>query len=433
LTAPVDSPRGARKIETRAVSALVPYARNARLHSEGQIEKIAASIKQFGFNNPVLVDENGGIIAGHGRVLGAKLAGLTEVPVVPLGHLSEAERRAYVIADNRIAEDATWDDALLQEELAAIDLAGLDLLLTGFNTDELDQLLHGDSRGAREGEDDAPALGANPVTRHGDLWALGAHRVLCGDATSAQDVERALGAVRPHLMVTDPPYGVNYNPTWRDDAGGVFGDGKTKMRGSVANDDRVDWRAAWILFPGDVAYVWHASLKAVEAAASLDACGFEMKAQIIWRKQHFTLMRQGYHWQHEPCWYAVRKNARAGWTGDRKQTSIWDIQSLNPAGGNRAEEKTGHGTQKPVECMRRPIVNNSSPGQAVYDPFLGSGTTIIAAETEGRSCLGLEIDPAYCDVIVKRWQEFTGKAATLEGDGRTFAEVAAERKLDEAA
>ena len=233
----------------------------------------------------------------------------------------------------------------------------------------------------------------------------------------AGDVARLLGGLRPHLMVTDPPYGVAYDPAWRNAAGLSA----TKRTGKVMNDDRADWREAWALFPGEVAYVWHGALHAAAVAASLEASGFAVRSQIIWAKERLVLSRGDYHWQHEPCWYAVRRKGRGHWAGDRKQTTLWTIAS------REQDAATVHGTQKPVEAMRRPMLNNSSPGQAVYEPFCGSGTSIVAAETCGRSCLALELDPAYVDVAVTRWQDFTGEVAVLEGDGRGFIEIAAER------
>jgi DNA modification methylase len=277
--------------------------------------------------------------------------------------------------------------------------------------------LVGEDVPARDDEDDIPPIPDEPVSRPGDLWVLGPHRLLCGDATSPSDVERLLGDAQPHLMVTDPPYGVSYDPAWRNDAGAS----KTNRTGQVLNDDRSDWQEAWALFPGDVAYVWHGALHAATVAQSLEAVGFQVRAQIIWAKDRLVLSRGDYHWQHEPCWYAVRKTGRGHWAGDRRQTTLWSI-------ANRDQDaETVHGTQKPVECMRRPIVNNSRPGDVVYEPFMGSGTTLIAAETTKRSCYGLELDPTYVDVAIDRWQRFTGQPVTLEGDERTFDEIANER------
>lgn len=277
--------------------------------------------------------------------------------------------------------------------------------------------------GALTEPDEAPPLPQAPVSRLGDTWACGAHRVRCGDATSAEDVAALLGSIRPLLMVTDAPYGVEYDPAWRVDTN-MFKRG-SESHGEVTNDDRVDWRAAWALFTGDVAYVWHASWYTALTQESLESSRFGIRASIIWIKQHFVFGRGDYHWQHEPCWYAVRKGAKGHWAGDRKQTTVWQIQNPNPMGGSRDDGQTGHSTQKPVECMRRPIANHDA--REVYDPFLGSGTTMIAAEMEGRACLGMEIAPQYADCAVTRWANFTGKAATLEATGQTFAEVAAER------
>jgi DNA modification methylase len=412
-------------VEEIALGELRPYERNARTHSPAQVEQVAASVREFGWTNPLLIDEDGLIIAGHGRLAAAKLLGLAAVPCIRVVGLSDQQKRALAIADNKLALNAGWDEGLLAAELQSLgDLQGL----VGFSEDELVRLFKGHA--GLTDPDEAPEAPADPVSQHGDVWLLGTHRLLCGDATSAEDVARVLGKVKPHLMVTDPPYGVGYNPTWRDDAGGQFGDGKTKMRGKVENDNRVDWSTAWALFPGDVAYVWSAP-GALQIASfnALLASGFDPRYQIVWRKSHFVLSRGDYHWQHEPCWYAIRKSATAHWVGGRKQTTVWDIAGMNPAGRNRdlGNEKTGHGTQKPVECMRRPIENNSSAGQTVYDPFVGSGTTIIAAEMMGRACHALEISPAYVDVAVTRWQNFTGKQATDEA-GVPFGEVAAQRQ-----
>jgi DNA modification methylase len=219
-------------------------------------------------------------------------------------------------------------------------------------------------------------------------------------------------------MVTDPPYEVEYDPAWRQ-----LGWTGARATGKVKNDDRVDWKEAFALFPGDIAYVWHAGVYAGDVAQSLQSCGFELRSQIIWAKQHFVISRGAYHWQHEPCWYAVRKGRTGNWSGDRKQTTLWQIANQSAFGGKKEDASTNHGTQKPVECMRRPIVNHTNPGQCIYDPFLGSGTSIVAAESTGRICFGIDIDPIYVDVAVTRWQNFTGKKAILEGDGKTFEEI----------
>jgi DNA modification methylase len=387
------------RIETWPLARLQPYAKNAKVHGADQVAKIAASMAEFGWTVPCLVGEDGELIAGHGRVLAATQLGLTEAPVIVLGHLTEAQRRAYRIADNKLTELGSWDEALLSAELQDLLSEDFDLSLIGFGDAELEQLLADPAEqdvGAREGEDEVPDAPEEPVSRQGDLWLLGPHRLLCGDATDATDVERALGGVAPMLMVTDPPYGVDYDPSWRNRAGAA----KTRRTGKVLNDDRADWREAWALFPGDVAYVWHGALHAKEVIESLEVCGFTLRSQIIWAKDRLVLSRGDYHWQHEPCAYFVRKSGKGHWAGDRKQTTLWQI-------ANRDQDaETVHGTQKPVECMRRPIRNNSSPGQAIYEPFMGSGTTLIAAETTGRVCLGIELNPVYVDVAVERWPDF---------------------------
>jgi DNA modification methylase len=408
-------------IDYRPVGDLIPYARNARTHSEAQVALIAGSIREYGFTNPVLVDGANGIIAGHGRVMAARKLGLSRVPVIELAHLTEAQKRAYILADNRLAEQAGWDRDLLALELGDLRDLEVDLMSLGFEAGELDALFQtcrGDPR-----EEEVPVLPELPVSRPGDLWVLGTHRLVCGDATDAATVARVLGGVRPHLMVSDPPYGVAYDPAWRNEAGAA----RTKRVGKVLNDHRADWREAWALFPGDVAYVWHGALHATTVAESLLATGFAIRSQIIWAKERLVLSRGDYHWQHEPCWYAVREKATGHWSGDRKQTTLWQIASRDQ------DAATVHGTQKPVECMRRPLLNNASPGQAVYEPFSGSGTTIIAAETCGRHCHAVELDPAYVDVAVLRWQAFTGREAVLEATGTTFAEVRAERTAEAAA
>jgi DNA modification methylase len=402
-------------IDYRPLASLTPFAKNARTHSDAQVAQIAASIREYGWTNPILVDSEDGIIAGHGRLMAARKLGMDAVPVIELAGLSEAQKRALVIADNKLALNAGWDEELLGLELADLVELGFDLALTGFDELEIARLTSPGSAGLTD-PDAIPDVPEAPVSRHGDLWLLGNHRLICGDSTNAADVAAVLGNVQPHLLVTDPPYGVSYDPAWRE----RFGTGSDLATGKVLNDDRADWREAWALFPGDVAYVWHGALHATTVAASLEASGFAVRSQIIWDKTRLVIGRGDYHWQHEPAWYAVRKGKTGHWAGDRKQTTVWAIP--------HRKSPTGHGTEKPVECMKRPIENNSSPGQAVYEPFCGSGTTIIAAEMTGRVCHAIELDPRYVDVAIRRWQEFTGLDATLDGDGVNFATAAASRK-----
>lgn len=396
-------------LELVKVSDLVPHERNARTHSDIQVRQIAASMREFGFTNPVLIDDDLGVIAGHGRLMAAKAVGLVEVPVVRLSHLTPTQRRAYVLADNQLALNAGWDMELLPLEVSELFSEGFDVDLLGFDEQQVASML------AIEGEtdpDDVPEVQVDSVTVLGDVWVLGKHRVVCGDSTAADVVAKVLAGAEPGIMVTDPPYGVEYDPDWRIRAGVNDPDGDTAT-GKVQNDDRVDWSGAWSLFSGAVAYVWHSSLFTGAVAKSMQDTGLVLRSVLVWSKNRIPMSRGHYHWKHEPCIYAARKGSSARWCGGRKQNTIWEI--------NIERCDTGHGTQKPAECMERPIRNHEF--LEVYDPFLGSGTTIIAAEKLGRSCYGCEISPAYVDVIVRRWEAFTGLNATLEGNGRTFKEV----------
>ena len=293
--------------------------------------------------------------------------------------MSEAQKRALMLADNKLALNAGWDKEMLGLELGDLDALGFDLSLTGFGEDELAGLMNLGNPGLTD-PDDVPEVQEEAVSRLGDVWLLGRHRLVCGDSTNASDVALCLNGVKPHLLVSDPPYGVNYQPAWREKAG-LAGKG-TLATGAVLNDDRADWREAWALFPGDVAYVWHGALHARTVAERLEATG---------------------HWE-----------------GGRSQTTVWQIA--------HRRNDSGHSTEKPVECMKRPIANNSSPGQAVYEPFCGSGTTIVAAEMTGRSCHAIELNPVHVDVAIRRWQAFTGEQAVLGADGPSFDEVAKQRQ-----
>jgi DNA modification methylase len=703
----------ATKVEMRPVEDLAPYARNARTHPPEQVAQIAASMRRFGFTMPMLIAEDGTIVAGHGRLLAAQLLGIREVPVMVARGWSDEDRRVYTLADNRLAETSEWDPAMLRLEIEELRIeVGADVLAgIGFSDTEIQELIPGMLGEAGAGltdPDDVPEPEPVAVSRPGDVWVLGDHRIICGSSTDPAAVKAVLDGAVPHLMVTDPPYGVNYDPAWREKAG-VAGPGIAK--GKVLNDDRADWREAWALFPGDVAYVWHAGLFAGVVGESLQASGFKLRSQIMWDKGQLVLSRGDYHWQHEPCqpagtmvakvikegrwressviehvpietlkagdkvvsfgnskifrrgreitrigsrpysgnlytigvgdkstrstaehqftvrfnpakpkagllylmrrgdrwrigvcglfnsrgfglavrvsqemadeawivatypdlksarlaeqvascvygiptthwetdrsapnagnrtkdeietiyqrigvdrvkegaaqlikdhglsadhplitagiagsfsrkasrvvracniipsimqvpvptkgedfawstidsatfeevrglevwsmdvdqdqhyvadgivthncWYAVREGKTGHWAGDRKQTTVWQIPKPS-------RSETGHGTQKPVDCMRRPLENNSKPGDAVYEPFSGSGTTIIAAEMTGRRCHAVELNPVYVDVAVRRWQEFTGRDAVLESSGMSFADTATDRAEGEA-
>ena len=396
-------------IEQRSLDAVTPYAGNPRRIPAAAVSAVAASIRRYGFRQPIVVDAEGVVIVGHTRLQAATQLGLKTVPV-HVADLTPEQAAAYRLGDNRTGELAAWDDQALAAELTALVAASsMDVAavseMTAFDTRELDRLL-GRSKGQTD-PDDVSDPPAEPVTTLGDLWVLGQHRLLCGHATSADDVGRLLDGVSPTLMVTDPPYGVRYDPTWRDDCGGTFVNAAVAMRGSVTNDDVVNWQEAWARFPGDVAYVWHAGIHAADVFQQLASVGFTTRAQIVWRKPHFILSRGHYHWQHEVCWYAVRQGRTAHWVGDRSQSTVWDIAGMNPAGGC-GEAKLGHGTQKPVKCMERPLRNHEGD---VYDPFVGSGTTLIAAERQHRACYALEIEPRYVDMAVARWEAYTGQTA----------------------
>ena len=403
------------QVETWPIGRLIDYARNPRKNDHA-VDRVASAIREFGFRVPVIAKSDGSVIDGHLRLKAARKLELETVPVVVADDLTPAQVRAFRISVNRMAELAQWDNELLLLEFLDLREEGFDLELTGFDDDEIAAILAEPKQGLTD-PDDVPAVAETAVTQPGDLWVMDGHRLICGDSTSADVVSKLLGGVRPLLMVTDPPYGVEYDPSWRNQTGASA----TRRTGKVLNDDRADWREAWALFPGDVAYVWHGALHATTVADSLIAAGFDIRSQIIWAKDRLVLSRGDYHWQHEPCWYAVRAKGKGHWAGDRKQTTLWQIANKDQ------DAETVHGTQKPVECMRRPILNNSSPGQAVYEPFMGSGTTLIAAETTGRACFGVELNPAYVDVAITRWQSFTGQEVVLEETGESFADLKAKR------
>ena len=407
------------KLESWPVERLIPSPHNARSHSPAQVAEIAGSIRAFGFSNPILVSPEGDIIAGHGRLAAARQLALADVPVIVLSGLSELQRRQLLLADNRIALNATWDMQALQAQLRDMSALGADLTALGFTAQELARALSPAASTGLTPEDHVPDVAEHAVTRIGDVWCAGDHRLSCGSCTDDGAVAALFAGAAPHLMVTDPPYGVDYDPAWRHRAG-VNQSSKTAK---IRNDKQADWEPTWALFPSHIAYVWHGALHSTTVAQSLVRQGFDIRAQIIWAKERLVIGRGDYHWQHEPCWYAVRK--KGNWTGDRKQTTLWNISSR----GQDAD--TPHSTQKPVECMRRPIQNNSAAGQPVYDPFLGSGTTLIAAETIGRVCFGMELEARFVDVAVRRWEAFTGKEARRLGDNKPFKIAAAEAAVSD--
>ena len=414
----VKRPPARKPAPPTTLADLRPDPVNRRTHNPRNLAMVTEALQTVGAARSIVIDEDNLILAGNGVTEAAVAAGWTKVQVVEAEGdtlvavrrrgLTAAQKRELAIYDNRTAELAEWN----LEQLAA-DLQNGEDLSAFFLPDELTALMG--TGAAKPGLTDPDAVPEpRPTTiQRGDLFALGAHRLLCGDSTHAEDVARALGGTVPLLMVTDPPYGVEYEPNWRNEAtrpdGTPYG---ARSLGKVTGDAQVDWTSAWSLFPGAVAYVWHAGRHAAEVAVSLSSADLYIRSQVIWRKPTFIISRGHYHWQHEPCWYAVRKGSTSKWCGDRKQSTVWDIAS--PMGWTRAEmddadAKTGHGTQKPVECMARSIRNHEAPD--VYDPFLGSGTTLIAGEQLGRRCFAIELEPMYCQLAIDRWEAFTGQQA----------------------
>ncbi|MGA2716847.1 MAG: DNA methyltransferase [Bryobacteraceae bacterium] len=427
------------QVEKWPIERLIPRVNNPRTHSREQVANIAASIREFGFTNPILVGADDDVIAGHARLLAAEKLAMKEVPVIVLRHLSPAQRRALVIADNQLAiAGAAWDEDMLRIELAILHEEDYPLDLVGFDDIELQRLLEAqDAAPGLTDEDAVPELQQYPVARLGDLFVLGDHRLICGDCTQPDVVARLLGDAKPLLLLTDPPYGIELDSEWRDRAG-LNGCGpaeasymKHRTEGhtetTISGDTRADWSEAFALLPDlQVGYVWHASKFTSEVLKGLLRIGFLHHQQLIWNKGRTVLTRTLYWFQHEPCWFVRKKNAP--WYGKAGENStVWDSPSPKFIMGGSDEEKFDHPTQKPMELMRRPLLNHTLPGESCYDPFLGSGTTLIAAEQTGRVCYGVELDPKYCDVIVRRWQQYTGKQAVLDGDGRPFDEIATVR------
>ena len=439
-----------------ATEVLVPYSRNARTHPEWQIAQIAASIAEFGFCNPILIGGDGVIIAGHGRLLAAQQLGLAEVPAVRLGHLSEAQRRALVIADNKIAENAGWDEEMLRAELAALQADGFDLDLVGFSEAELDELLAGSDidgglPAALGDPDHVPDKPAEPVTRDGDIWLLGKHRVMCGDSTSQEALEALVGSDPVHACWTDPPYNVDYEGA----------------AGKIANDSMsaTEFRrflfgafsaAFGVMRKGAAIYVAHADTEGLNFRAAFRDAGFKLSGCLVWVKPSLVLGRSDYQWRHEPILYGWKPGATHRWFGGRAQTTVTEAEgapvrvmpdgtvqidvgdqtlvikgeglSLEAADGSvlrvdKPARNGEHPTMKPVALIERMLANSTRPGDLVLDPFGGSGSTLIACHGMRRYARLMELDPKFCDVIVARWQEFTGLRAVRESDGAAFDDL----------
>lgn len=411
----------ADRIEHWPTTKLLPYVRNARQHSEEQIARIAASIAEFGFVNPILTGVDGVLVAGHGRLAAARKLGLPTVPVVVLDHLTPTQRRALVLADNRLAELATWDDALLRIELEALQDDGFDLDLTGFDADALAELL-ADEEPQIEGrtEDDAiPEMPEEPVSRPGDVWRLGPHRLVCGDATTAEAYARLFpDGERADMVFTDPPYNVNYANSAKDKLRGKHRPILNDALGEGFYDFLFDALALIMAHTRGAIYVAMSSSELDTLQAAFRAAGGHWSTFIIWAKNTFTLGRSDYQRQYEPILYGWPEGATRHWCGDRDQGDVWQIKK--PAKNDL------HPTMKPVDLVERAIRNSSRPGDVVLDPFGGSGTTLIAAEKAGRVARLIELDPKYADVIVRRWQDWTGQQATREADGLAFDQAASD-------
>lgn len=401
------------KIEYLSTESLKLWEGNPRLN-EPAVPEVMRSIKEYGFIVPVVIGKDMVVKAGNTRLKAARKLGLKRIPVVRAEHLTEEQLLKFALADNRTAEIATWD---LKQVTRLFNLKDIKEI-PGFNKKDIDRInvfLLKESGTVQEEKGPGLRPASEVKVKLGEIYQLGDHLLACGDCTDKRLVSKLLGDFKPNLMVTDPPYGVDYDPDWRNHAkrqdGTALG---ASSLGTVKNDTRSDWSEAWALFEGDVAYVWHAGKYASIVQATLERSGLEIKSQIIWKKNRFAISRSNYHWIHEPCWYAVRKGKPSAWNGDRTQTTVWEINNFNAFGQPNAEEneKTDHSTQKPIECMAKPILNNSQLGDYIYDPFVGSGTTIIAAEKLGRRCLSIEIDPAYVQMSIDRWEKITGKTAT---------------------
>ena len=412
-----------RYIEHMALSALVDRGarRNPKKHDLNEIR--AAMVARGFITPPILDDRTGLLVEGHGRrdalveMRAEKLAPPAGVSIdsdgewmVPVyrgwASRNDAEAEAHIIAANQLPASGGWHAEALADMLESL-RATDGLLGVGFRGGQIDALLQ--RMGKMAVREKANARPTVVKVKPGELWALGSHRVLCGDSTKAANVDRLLGDERPNLMVTDPPYGVEYDASWRASVLGSAG----VSGGKVTNDSRDDWREVWALHRGAIAYVWHGSLSAPVVAASLEACGFELRCHIIWRKDQLVVGRGHYHWQHEPCWYAVRKGGNASWCGDRKQSSVWDASPDTPDDEAGGKDAGAHSTKKPVDLFRRAIVNHTARHEAVFEPFLGSGTCVIACETSQRRCFALELEPAFVQQAIDRWENLTGKEARL--------------------
>lgn len=403
-------------IEKRLIKDLKDHPKNPRKLSREQQEHLKTSIQKFGLIDKPIINLDNKIIGGHQRKKTLAKLGLKEIDVnVPNRLLNENEVDELNIRLNKNTGD--WDFDVLQNDWQLTDL-----LNWGFTVDEFPEIKEEiNGKTDEDSEILEPKKDEDALTKLGDYYDLNDHRLVCGDSTLQEIALLSFAGYKPILMVTDPPYGVNYEPSWRKSIKKSIT--SIKASGKVQNDNQVDWTTTWKLFPGDIIYIWHAAYYSSLVQSNIENADFEIICQIIWQKQHFALSRGDYHWQHEPCWYAVKKGKKHNWQGSRKESTLWLINNLNAFGGDKDDERTAHSTQKPIECMAKPIKNNTEKGQHVYDPFLGSGTTLIAAEMLDRICHGIELSPAYCDIIIERWIKYmtkNNKTFILKKNGEIF-------------
>jgi DNA modification methylase len=413
------------RVEQRPITALIPYVSNARTHSDAQVAQIAASIREFGWTNPILVDGRNGVIAGHGRLLAARKLGMEQVPVIELAHLSEPQKRAYVIADNRLALNAGWDEELLTLELGELMAVNFDLSLTGFAPGELEERLGGQGKTGLTDDDAAPAAPEEPVSKLGDLWLLGEHRLLCGDSTDRASVDRLMGGEQADIVFTDPPYGMAYGGGRA--AGSTPRGARVKAHGMIKNDDLAGEdltdlirdalsNAVAVKKLGAACYIcctWR-TYEAFQRA--LNECNLGASACIVWDKKWVGLGRQHYRPQHEFILYTAGES----WYGGKGQSDVWTL-------AREPGTEYVHPTQKPVELVTRALLHSSKQDDIVLDCFGGSGSTLVAAEKHRRKARLIELDPKYVDVIVQRWQQWSGSYAVLDGSNAPFQVVGADR------
>lgn len=402
------------------ISKLKKHPKNRNSHPEAQIERLSKILAYQGFRYPVKVSKRSGyVVSGHGRILAAKALGWKEVPVSFQDYDSDEQEYSDAVSDNSIAAWSELDLSGINNDMADlgpdfdIDLLGI----RGFVLEPAEKLE------PQCDEDEVPEV-KHPISKKGDIWILGNHRLMCGDSTVITDVEKLKNGKEPEIMYTDPPYGVKLDQSWRDKALGSKALGKGNAN-TIISDDRFDWTETYSLFNGDVAYVWCPSKFYHEFHKNLESCNLVPTQMIVWNKSVMVMGRSDYHWKHEPCIYAIRKNKQHRWAGDRKQTTVWDAAPPNHIMGGSKEDKTDHPSQKPVSLAEIAISNHDC--NLVYEPFCGSGSTLIACEKLNKKCFAMELDPKYCDIILSRWQKYTGNVATLESTGQTYEELKAVR------